>query len=258
MQGIFLLLACSSACTAIFWLSFEERGTGFGWIPAGMAVLYVVGATQVLRQPFIWSLVLAGMQTVNMLLVLLTTGKLALFPLFFAIVAWVAVAVCAPAKRLLKANPDIDLSGVKAKTKKVLIFGGGLATIATALFAVIINIDFDDPSFDDLPRVAQKPPAYEQPDTPLEPTLKKFESAWAEKSIIDLASLYPDRLSKRKKRLGRRFMDHGFADFPDLSEARVREKGHNKMQATYQTKLGSITVTFEFESESWIMVALRM
>jgi zinc ribbon protein len=117
---IFAVLALLALAASI-WLVLRQAPTGgdviadveLPWIRWGfglaLAAVYVVGAWKVVSQPFVWSLILASLTTLNAVVGLLQSG-IGLWNSFgigLAALLWAAVPPASRVQRLLREFPDL-------------------------------------------------------------------------------------------------------------------------------------------------------
>lgn len=268
------------------WGPFME--SGIFWLITLVMLLelgvLVVGRLRLRTNPFVWSLVLAALMTVNILTVLAFGDGLPILGILMTVAAWSAVGLLSGIRPLMEKYPDLRATqrirgestrregprgeiGAKlaerraAERRRRWTRIGAVGAAVVAVIALLWWWPFGNGGAENnahaAPRVAG-PRGYQLPNEPLDPVVAQFESAWQAKSYDDLGALYPERMGRRASRLERRFEKHGFTAFSELGEGRTRTTGDNKQMVTYRTADGVIEAVFEFESGAWCMVALRL
>jgi hypothetical protein len=225
---------------------------------AGLGMLYGQ------RKPLPWSIGLAGILTVSTLLSLLT-GSLPILDIILTVIAWGCLPAILRLEKWKREDPDnpawerLAGRGEKRPARRPRKIDLRTPAIAAGVIllvgAAIYGIQFL-PGFRGSSDVAA---SESEPDEPIEPTLLRFESAWADGDLEAIGELYAYRLAGRARRLPQRFEDHGIrTPFPALADRSIAERSAKARAVSYRIDQGIVEALFFHDGGAWRMTALRL
>jgi hypothetical protein len=243
-----------------------EVPAGFDAIVGGMGVmvaLYAVAFFFVRSQPFVWTLVLAGFQTLNFGLVLVGGAGL-LYVVVHGILTlgmWSAVAVTSRVKRLLREYPDLRVAlrmtggeragrpgrmgtrfadEARAARKRVRV----QVAVATGAVALVIGGLLALRSSDE-PEVPPPPP----PVPGLPAAVAEFEGGWNAGSPSGVRALLAD--DRRGRQFDAIVARRGWETLPPVGRAQDVQQSGGEGYAAFPMDDGLLRVQFTFLDDRW-------
>ncbi len=256
----------------------ESRGElGFGVaILTSLTIVMVVGTIQLPFQPFVWSIVLASLSTLDT--TLYTANMLAdgISPVFLAIrwvwtaAYWFGVSQTIQVRHLIRMHPELYIAkriqgiqskrrtrsqdpeqekemmriAAKAAAKRAWIHSG----IGSAIILFIVCVGCFSGG------LAKKAPG----DPPeIDRALVKFEKAWSASDPVGVAELFSKGASNKRissiKRLAKR---RDWSAYPSLGEPNLRTHSHKEAYVTYDLSAGQLSVSWKWTGSEWRIVGL--
>ncbi len=221
-------------------------------IELAFTAFFVFGALLLRRNPLPWSLGAAVPMTLIVAAFILARRGLPIIPAIIMVMSWVSAYLGLRVRTLRRQNPEL----AKKEAEEALALPRALMVGAAALaFCLLLGAGTN--------WIQRKTPPVQAkiqaPKASLEPSLKRFEEAWNTKDLKALGALYPERLTSRGRRLGRRMEQHGFESFPKLKAGpRIEDKGLYRRSVYYETEEGGIELVYKYTKDQWELVALRM
>ncbi len=223
----------------------------------GVIVLSLVAAHQIFDKPLLWSLMLAFLTT---LAIVIDPANIGFFDVLFATFSWFAVSSVLRARSTMRDYPDIweksagrealaarrertDDEGVRARVGRR--YKSSTLQVVLVIVAMIVITTIvrwaatRTPSLDD-PRAA-------------------FEQAWHDEDVAAIAALFaPESRGRMQAAMTSGFDKRGWSDnAPDLVFDRAEtSSGGKRAVVSYLTREGMVSVTWVFE-EAWRVHTLR-
>jgi hypothetical protein len=224
-----------------------------------LTLLYILGALNLKRNPFSWSLALAIPVTLLILISVALRRGLPTIPTTIMLLSWMGVFLGTKVRKLIRLYPDLSLAKdlkYEASTSFPKMIG---ITAAALILFPLLGAGFQSMGQGSSHPIQANERTLQAPKVPLRPSLKQFEKAWKAQDVEALGALYPERLARRGRRLGARLRKHGFEDFPTLTSGpEVENRGAYEKRVVYETDAGRIQLVYKFFEDHWEMVALKM
>lgn len=236
-------------------------------LSTALTCLSVVGFRQARLQPFLWSLTIASLSTVNLAVTVLAQEKpwpALVLPALLVGVLWCCVPPTARVRRLIAEHPDLyvahklhgtekrrsssrgspdqsrgQFEAAKARTARgsMAWAAGIVVAVALATFALWNGSRH----------------------TVFEPRLVAFESAWGASDAAALAALAPPgEVAERHALLEAMVEAHGWgANWPDLGEVDVA-RGASVAKVAWQLDDDVVVSNWTLTDDGWQLSALRL
>jgi hypothetical protein len=269
LRILYVLGAILLAIYVFIWIGIgtaERLGTSVIYLTIlailiGMLALQIVGAIRVSREPFLWSVVIAGFATLGFA-IYLVSGPIDIVGLairgFWVLVLWGGVATAARLRNIMRAHPDLADSlaagrrrGVqhvpgdaqkrfkaraRAQRRNLLVLCASLAVVIP--LAIWAFLELSGP-----------------PD--LEDRVADFGRAWNSASLDGLEPYFTPAASENDRAgLERKMKQRGWTRLPQLGDPRVEDGGGSRGQAIFPLPKGELRTRWKLEDRHWVLTGI--
>jgi hypothetical protein len=250
---LMLIIAARAGENAVLFTPGAMQQAIYWIVTAACLSVYVTGAVRIFREPLLWSVVIAGFETLRVALVALLNSSIHIVVIIiwtlWVLALWILLLRVIQSQRFIVEHPDewsAQGLGRRARASprsrrerrdrrgslRLAAIGGGAVAVAAIVILIAIR--------------GNAPPA-------LDDALQRFQSAWNENRVPDLAACFiEERRAQVETWLRRKTPERDWSTrLPSLQNTRVVRASDDRNTVHFETRDARIVTHWRLVDGTW-------